>query len=251
MIKAIIFDLDGTLINTLGGIANACNHVLIKNGFPTNETNDYCDFVGNGLAMTMFRALPKKMQEEIGASNSHMQNQKDMHGETDFENEKLKGYISELIAYYAKNPITETFLYDGIPEVLSYLKKSDIPWGIHTNKTYSIALDVASAFFSSDEYIGLSGPCDTIKKKPDPQGSLALLDKAFPDNNGYKLSEIIYIGDTEVDIETARNLGIKIISVSWGFRKAEHLEVNKPNYLIHEPKEIITLINRLNDETLT
>lgn len=238
MIKAIIFDLDGTLLNTIGGIGHACNVVLEKQGYKPHPIDIYKDFVGNGLALTIYRALPEDVQNEM----------KDMEysegvGEPNFVHEKIEGYISEFITYYGLNATVGTTFYEGVQDMLSVLKDKNIKWGIHTNKAYSVATIIAEEFFDSKDYIGIKGPSKSMSRKPNPQGSIELLDSIAKQTGNIELDEVLFVGDSEVDIETAKNLGVKVVAVSWGFRKEDFLKSLNPNYLIHHPMELIDILN--------
>ncbi len=239
MIKTVIFDLDGTLANTIGGIASSCNYVLEKRGYSPHSILDYRDMVGNGLALTIFRALPEEVkkdffdkypnyQEAIAGGNE---------GEVDLNESFIGEYIKDLIDFYIEHPLKETSLYKGIYEMLDGLDDRGITWGIHTNKTKSIAVKIADYFFSDRTYLGLSGPDENTERKPGTGGSIQLI------GNDYNKDEILYVGDTEVDVKTARNLGIKVACVSWGFRSLEHLKKQKPDYILHQPKDLLEIID--------
>lgn len=238
MIKAIIFDLDGTLVNTIGDIGHACNAVLEKQGFRTHSIDSYKEFVGNGLPMTIYRALPEDIQNEIKGMDY------DGYGrEPDFNHHKLESYVRDLITYYELHPTEKTTLYEGVMELLNILKAKGIKWGIHTNKTNSIAIKVADEFFDSKEYIGLKGPNQLTPRKPNPKGSLDLLDSIAKEASRISLDEVLFVGDSEVDIDTAKNLGVKVVAVSWGFRKEDFLKSLNPDYLIHHPMELVDILD--------
>lgn len=256
MIKMVIFDLDGTLVNTLGGIAGACNYVLESRGYDTKPVQEYMDYVGNGLAMTIFRALPdakkKELLEDVRDVDVHEDlNDKEtkahldlkyLKGEPDFEIPELKRLVHELLEFYKLNPTIDSHLYEEVETVLNYLDKEGIKWAIHTNKTATIAKDVADTFIEPTRYVGLKGPSEDVPRKPNPNGSLDLIKMV----KGIKLEDVLYVGDTEVDIETAKNLGVPIIAVTYGFRTKEVLEKFSPDYLIEKPLDIINIIKSLN-----
>lgn len=257
MIKMVVFDLDGTLVDTLGGIANACNYVLDKHGYEKKDLDSYMDFVGNGLAMTIFRALPEPVKKDLiyksdlgNKMNTKSKDEliskhldlKHMVGEPDFEIPELKNMIKELLDYYKVNPTIDSKLYDGIEDVLSYLDNNEVLWGIHTNKTASIAKDVADRFIEPSRYVGLKGPNSEIPRKPNPKGSLDLIKEV----SGLDISEVIFVGDTEVDIATAKELGVPCILVTYGFRTKEFLSELKPEYLVDSPIEIVDIIKGIN-----
>ena len=238
MIKVIIFDLDGTLLNSIGGIGHACNVVLERHGYKTHPIDVYKDFVGNGLPITIYRALPNDIQNEIKGmeDGNHM-------GEPNFVDNKIEGYVNELITYYELNSTVSTILYDGVLDLLSVLKAKGIKWGIHTNKAHAIAAKIADEFFDSKDYIGLKGPNHLMPRKPNPQGSIELIASIAEKTSGIDLDEVLFVGDTEVDIETAKKLGVKVVAVSWGFRDETFLRSLNPDYLIHHPMELIDILN--------
>ncbi len=261
MIKMVIFDLDGTLVDTLGGIANTCNHVLSRHGYETKPLESYMDFVGNGLAMTIFRALPDDVKKDLIRKSdlgnnlntkskdkliSQYLDLKHMVGEPDFEIPELKEMVKELLNYYKLHPTVDSKLYDGVEDVMNYLDNNGIVWGIHTNKAASIAKDVADTFIDPKRYVGLRGPNGEVPRKPNPKGSLELIQQTKDIN----IDEVIFIGDTEVDIDAAKELGVPCILVSYGFRTKVFLSELKPDFLIDTPKEIISVIESLNSNTI-
>lgn len=221
MIKTIIFDLDGTLVNTIGGIAWACNYVLEQHHYKTRRAEDYNELVGNGLQMTIFKALP----EEANIS---------------LESEVLKELVEEFLEYYSENPMVDTKVYTGIYAMLEVLKTRGIRWGIHTNKQHNIATKIVEELFGNNEYIGIQGFSDRVKHKPNTSGTLLLI------GDNYVAGDILYVGDTEVDYETAVNLGVQSVLTSWGYRKRSQLEQLKPNFIIDSPQDLIKIIDKLN-----
>ncbi len=239
MIKTVIFDLDGTLADTIGGIACACNYVLSKRGFRTHPIEDYKAMVGNGLPLTIFRALPDDIKKDYyhnhpGYYEAVSQGQE---GEWELDENFLSPYLNDLLAFYLENPLLETALYPQIWEMLEVLDKRGVRWGIHTNKTKGIAEKIADHYFAGRSYLGLSGPDKDTERKPGVGGAIQLIGDDFDQD------EVLYVGDTEVDVKTARNLGVKIASVSWGFRSLEHLQAQNPDFIIHRPSELLDLLD--------
>jgi len=233
MIKTVIFDLDGTLVDTIGGIANACNHVLTKFGFRKLPVNAYKALVGNGLTVTMYRALPEEARK---GHDLFIETKEKKEPVLTLDPEFISPYQDELLDYYGKHPLVSTKLFKGIDEMLNQLEAKGIRWGIHTNKSKDIALEIAEAFFGQRKYLGLSGPDSKTSRKPSPQGALQLIGENF------NADEVLYVGDTEVDIKTARNLGVKVASVTWGFRRKEHLEDECPDYIVNRLEELMDLL---------
>ena len=211
-VQKIIFDLDGTLVNTINGIAYASNYVLDQHGFPTHPAENYRNFVGYGLKKTILNALPH-------------------HISTTISKETLSQYAQELVLFYEDHPLEDTHLYDGILDLLFEIQKRKISFAIHTNKKESIASSISKHFFSAFGHIDLIGQSDRFPNKPDPIGTLHLIQNT-------PLQNVLFIGDTEVDADTAKNAGIPILLATWGFRSKEFLEsLDCP--LVHHPKDIL------------
>lgn len=220
MIEKIIFDLDGTLVDTLGGIGASVNHVLEKYGYPTRSIDHYQKIVGYGLDKTMMGALPASAKDQY----------------ENFE-KVIDEMVEALVAYYESNPIKDTSLYPGIQALINALEARGIYWGVHTNKRASVADLVGNHYFGGPYYLGLIGPKDGMPLKPDPTGTLTLMGKS-------PSTKVLFIGDTEVDALTAQAAGVTPILVSWGFRKKEELEkLGHP--VIDRPSQILDFLGSL------
>lgn len=239
MIKTVIFDLDGTLADTIGGIASGCNYVLSKRGFRSHPIDAYKSMVGNGLPLTIFRALPDEIKKDYYKNHPEYYEavSRGLEGEWELEEDFLKPYLEDLLGFYLEHPLMETSLYPHIWDVLDLLDEKGVQWGIHTNKTKGIAQKIADHYFGDRSYLGLAGPDEATERKPGIGGALQLLGQAF------NRDEVLYVGDTEVDVKTARNLGVKVASVSWGFRSLEHLQNQNPDFIIHHPQELLDLLD--------
>jgi len=214
MKPVIIFDLDGTLVNTLGGITHSCNYVLEKNNYPLHSIVDYAMFVGHGIEKTLYLALPQEIQKKY-----------------EIESDTISTYLSDLSAHYKVNALYDTFLYEGVIELLDFLDAHHIVWGIHTNKTESIARSIIKELLPNRKNLGVIGLSNNFPPKPSALGSLSLI-------NGYAPDEILFVGDSEVDIDTAQNLNVKSISVSWGYRDTTILKKLNTS-VIYTPLELI------------
>lgn len=234
MLKGIIFDMDGTLLDTIGSIANACNHVLGHYGYPTHESEAYKAFVGCGLTKSIFNALPPENQEGLKRDRMPVT-----------EHPHLLEMVDMLESYYQLNPTQDTKFYDGIEDLLKFLSQQNILWGIHTNKSHRVASKVADAFFDPDTYLDIFGPSDHMPRKPNPKGTYKLIELMEETGISVQASELLFVGDTEVDIETAKGLNIPVVAVTWGFRSKSNLEKLKPDYLVDSPAELIELIKTL------
>jgi len=230
MIKLIIFDLDGTLLNTLDDLADCTNYVLKKNGFPTHNVNAYKYFVGNGVEMLLRRALPKDISEKIFAQISN-----------DFMN------------YYELHKADKTMPYKGMMETLEQLQKKGILLTVATNKPHELLPELMQQYFPAIKWAAVFGNRSGIPIKPHPQIVYDILEAV--QNYGKKgrksvfimKHEILYVGDTSVDIETAQNAGITNVGALWGFRTQEELEQAHADYLIEEPQELVSIIQNVNN----
>jgi len=215
--RCVIFDLDGTLVNTLGGIAHSCNYILKKNDYPLQTLENYATFVGHGIERTLYLALPLDIQAKY-----------------DMTSDFISDYLEELSTHYETNALYDTFLYEGIIDMLDYLDTNHIAWGIHTNKLESIARAIVKELLPNHTYRGVIGLSNVFPPKPSPLGSLSL-------THGYRSDEILFVGDSEVDVETAQNLNVKSISVAWGYRDVNLLKTLNTS-IIFTPQELITYL---------
>lgn len=190
----VIFDLDGTILNTLDDLADSLNHVLEANNFPTHTKDEVRMFVGNGIRKLIERALPQDADE---ATRENIYNQ-----------------FSE---YYSQHSQDLTKPYDGIPELFKELKNLGIKVAVNTNKNEDIAKIVCDKYFPGMIDFIAGGRTDT-PIKPAPDG----VNKILKTLNVPK-EEALFVGDSDVDIQTGANCGIDEIGVAWGFRGEEFL----------------------------
>ena len=213
--KAVIFDLDGTLLNTLEDLAASINHALKENGYPERTIDEVRLFVGNGLGLLAQRALPDGK-----------------------ENPLYEKTLSDLRAYYASHSLVKTKPYDGILQTLEDLKKKNIMTAIVSNKPDAQVKALSKIFFKDFMNPELCiGECEGVKRKPAPDSLLKIIK-----NLGFKKDECIYAGDSDVDIETAGNAGIKCISVSWGFRSRNFLMEHNAGTTIDRPDQLLQFL---------
>ena len=209
----IIFDLDGTLLDTVEDLAVAVNHALKKFGFKEKNIDETKRLLGNGIALLVAGAI-----------------------ENGEKNPKFCEAYEEFKKYYSTHLYDYTKPYDGIIELLEELKRKNIKMGIVSNKFDEGVKCLRKEFFADlIEYA--QGISETVKRKPNPDAVFELikLQKAQDEEN-------IYVGDSEVDIETAKNAGLKCICVSWGFRSREQLIESGAEIIIDEPKELLKYI---------
>lgn len=219
MIKAVLFDLDGTLANTLNDLGNAVNHTLSKYNYPTHPLESYKLKVGGGMKNLIHKSLPESEQNE----------------------ETEQKVLTDFLDYYSEHFADETCLYDGIAELLSALKNKGMSLAVVTNKAQDMTDLVMKKLFSDNTFNYIIGKRDGIPTKPDPEPAFIAIDKL-----GVNSDECIFVGDSGVDMLTALNCGALPVGVLWGFRSAEELKKSGSRFLLHEPKELIKLIEAIN-----
>ncbi len=215
MIKAVIFDLDGTLIDTLDDLKDSMNFVLSDLGFPVRTKNEIRSFIGNGLGMLAKRALPQNCDENT-----------------------VREATIRLKEYYALHSRIKTKPYDGIFECLDAIKQKGIKCAVLTNKLESAAKSLCDDFFLGyfDTVCGDNG---TDKLKPAPDG-LERIARQF----NIRKDEMIYVGDSEVDACTALNASVMSIGVLWGFRDKDILEMSGFDEIAQEVSDIVDIIEK-------
>lgn len=208
--EAVIFDLDGTLLNTLEDITNAVNHAMDKFNYPLHSAAEVRSFVGNGIKKLIERSLPQ------GTCTPG-----------------FDSIFNEFKQFYTANCRIKTCPYPGIMELLERLYADGYKLAVNSNKNQAAVTELNNIYFS--KYISVAvGENGNIPKKPAPDSLFLALEKA----GGCPVNRTLYVGDSDVDIETARNAGIDCISVSWGFKDREFLEKLNPGSIIDTPLEL-------------
>ena len=195
--KLIIFDLDGTLLNTIGDLAVGCDHMLSLRGLPTHTYEQYCSFVGNGILRLVERALPEELRTE----------------------EYVKAARKDFVEYYIDHIDLKTIPYNGMTELVEELRQSGAKLAVASNKFQAGTEKLIRKFFPEVEWVEICGNREGVPLKPDTALVDLILDKA-----GVERKNCYMVGDSAVDILTAQNAGIHSIGVSWGFRSREELE---------------------------
>jgi len=214
--KAVVFDLDGTLIDSAADLGNAVNRVLAAHGFPPHKISRYQDFIGNGAEMMVKQALPEESCDEL----------------------TLKRCLNEFLEDYHQNYDVDTVLYEGIPELLDYFTNRSIKLSVLTNKPENIAIELQDSVLSDWHFELVMGSRNGVPKKPDPKGALLLSKEIDTDP-----AEMVYFGDSGIDMKTAVSAGMVPVGVLWGFREKEELIENGAEYIIEKPIDIIGKIN--------
>jgi phosphoglycolate phosphatase len=215
--KAVLFDLDGTLIDTVDDIGDAANRVISNRKFPTHSISTYRLFIGEGVRMLFTHALPEESRNQ----------------------DLITACLEEFIEDYRCNYNVKTKLYDGVPELLDILKLRGLKLAILSNKPDPITKDCVAFFLSEWNFDVVLGQHDSIPRKPDPQGALEVARRlAIPPSN------FIYLGDTAIDMKTAVSAGMFPVGVLWGFRSLEELKKNGARVIIDEPMQLMDLIKK-------
>jgi len=219
MIKLIIFDLDGTLIDTMEDIAGACNHALAECGYPVRRLDEYNMLVGRGIDNLFRGALPDghKTDETVSAMRSHF------------------------IPYYNEHKCDFTRPYEGITELLDRLYADGLQFAVASNKYQEGTEQLVEKFFGKYGFVKILGQREGKPIKPDPE----IVREAMEGVDGISLDEVLYCGDSDVDMQTGLGAGVKTVGVTWGFRTREELEAYSPFALIDHPSELADIISKI------
>jgi phosphoglycolate phosphatase len=209
----IIFDLDGTLLNTLDDLRDSVNYMLEKNGFPQRSLDEIRRFVGHGVRNLVQLALPKEVTED-----------------------ELTHYLSEFKEHYSHNMQNKTRPYNDIKELLLLLNKKNYKIAIVSNKFDAAVKSLARDYFDNLIPVAI-GESPEVKKKPAPDSVYTAVREL-----GVELKTTIYVGDSETDVQTAKNAGVPCIGVTWGFRDRDVLKEAGADYIIDKPMELFTII---------
>ena len=215
MIKLCIFDLDGTILDTLSAIAYFGNNALTKCRFPAIDETHYKYFAGDGRIILVHRML-----EFLGADTP--------------QNHKKVGDLYDL--EYEKAPKFKTAPFDGIPDLLAELKNMGIKIAVLSNKPDNVAQEAVKIFFG-DIFDFVEGAVNNVRSKPEPVVALKICKKF-----GISPNETLFIGDTNIDILTGKNANMQTVGVLWGFRGKQELLENGADYIVSEPLEILAIV---------
>lgn len=218
MTRLIIFDLDGTLLDTIADLGEACNYALRQHGFPTHDGAKYPKMVGNGVNKLLERALPE--------------GHKDMETVLDLK--------TDFIAYYNDHNRVHTHPYPGIPELLAEAKRRDILLAVASNKYQEATQALIRHYFGDGFFDVVLGERQGVERKPDPQIVHDIF--AALEGRGITTEETLYVGDSDVDMQTAKNAHLTSVGCTWGFCTREKLQENQPDHLVDEPSEITKLL---------
>ena len=213
MIDTIIFDLDGTLLNTLEDLMDSVNYALERQGFPLRNIEEIRSFVGNGIRLLVERAVP---QEVVGTDTFEV-------------------CFKDFNDYYKVHMEDKTAPYDGINEMLKNIKKAGFKTAIVTNKVDYAAQELCNRLFPEIDLV--VGSVDDRPNKPAPDGAFYAIDTL-----GSKAENTIFVGDADTDILTAKNAGLPSIGVLWGFRDREIIEAEGAEYIVETVNDLEKLL---------
>lgn len=213
--RAVIFDLDGTLLDTLADIGESANAALVKLGYPAHPLPDYRTFVGDGVSVLMTRVLP-----------AHVRNP-----------ETVARAVEGFREVYGDRWNLRTQPYSGIVELLDALTARKIPLAILSNKPHDFTQQCVREFFPNHKFSAVIGQREGIPTKPDPTAALEICREW-----GLKPTEVLYVGDSNVDMETAARAGLHAVGVAWGFRSVEELQSHGAKEIINAPGELLSLL---------
>lgn len=208
-----VFDLDGTVLDTLDDLADSVNFALETNGCRRRSTREVRSFVGNGVKNLIKRSLPEFSDDET-----------------------VNRVLADFKARYAVHCADKTKPYDGITETLTGLRAAGIKTAVVSNKTDSVVQKLVKKYFNA-LFDYAAGEKEGVARKPAPDSVNAALNAL-----GIKKENAVYVGDSEVDILTAKNAGLRCVSVLWGFRDEDFLKANGAENMAHTMKEMEKLI---------
>jgi phosphoglycolate phosphatase len=212
----VLFDLDGTLIDSLADIADAANRVLISQGFPAHPRDAYRGFIGDGVPTLFARALP------AGAGTP----------------ERIAACAEGFRVAYADAWNVATRVYDGIPELLDTLAGRGLKLAVLSNKPDAFTKGCVRHYLAAWPFAPVHGDRAGVPRKPDPAGA-----KAIAGELGLDPGAILYVGDTSVDMATARRAGMPAVGVAWGFRSADELWESGAGAVIDHPRELAAILD--------
>lgn len=220
MIKAVLFDLDGTLVNSLEDLATSTNFALERFGFPTHETEKFKYFVGDGMPKLIERVLPEDKR--------------------DCETHSL--VLECFMNHYREHYIDKTSVYIGITELLNCLKQRNIKLAVVSNKAQEMAVTVTEKLFGNGLFDIVCGKQEGYPPKPDPTLTLKVISEL-----SVKPEECVFVGDSGMDMAVAKNAKCVPVGVLWGFREMAELLNFGADFVVSNPNEILQIIGEINE----
>lgn len=214
--RLIVFDLDGTLLNSLEDLADSANWVLEQHGFPTHPVDAYRYFVGDGVRKLIERILPQEERTEA----------------------RIEQCRQEFVAYYKVHMEDKTSVYEGITELLVELKNRGLKIAVATNKVHIAVKPLMEKYFPEIRFDSMIGQREGVPVKPAPQIMFDILRET-----GCEPSEALHVGDTATDMQLAHNAGVTPVGVLWGYRPLEELQEAGAKFIISKPEELLRLVH--------
>lgn len=215
MKRLVIFDLDGTLVDTIADLAGATNYALVQLGLPTHSVQAIRSFVGNGINKLLERSLPKELQAEAGVMRMR----------------------EHFIPYYNEHNADLSQPYQGIVSLLNELQSRGVQLAVASNKYQEATEKIIARYFPDIRFVKVCGQRTGVPIKPDPTVVWEIMEHA-----GVESNEVLYVGDSGVDMQTGVNAGVDTVGVSWGFRPRSELESFRPLAVIDRAEELLGLV---------
>lgn len=219
--RAVLYDLDGTLLDTIGDIARATNAVLKKHGFAQFAPQEYKAMVGWGLAELMRRCIPD------GRADDHL----------------VDTCVAEVKAEYAAHPVELTRPYNGVVSVLGELKRRGYLQAVLSNKAHELTTVIVARALPDGVFRIVQGHTSAVPPKPHPDSAVGICAGL-----GLEPQQVLYVGDTAVDMETAQNAGMVSVGVTWGFRERREIEEAGARMIIDDPHELVALLPGVSEQ---
>lgn len=213
--KLIVFDLDGTLINSLEDLADSANWMLLQHGYPTHPVDAYRYFVGDGMRKLIERILPPEERNDV----------------------RIEQCKAEFVAYYTIHMEDKTVVYPGMIELLKELKDRGLKIAVATNKVHIAVAPLMAKYFPGIRFDSMIGQREGIPVKPHPQIMYDILKET-----GCQPSETLHVGDTATDMQLAHSAGVTPVGVLWGYRPLEELQEAGAKFIIEKPEELLGLV---------
>jgi phosphoglycolate phosphatase len=210
----VIFDLDGTLVDTLEDLADAMNRVLVAEHLPTHDYTWYRQAIGNGVRRLVTIAIPAERRSE----------------------QTIGEYVDQMMADYDEHCLVKSRLYDGIAEMLGKLRAGGVRLAVNSNKPDDPTQRIVDALIGAATFEAVMGARPGVPLKPDPTAALLIRDRF-----GIAADRIVYVGDSQVDMRTAAAAGMVAVGVTWGFRTKSELVENGAVAVLDHPRELLAL----------
>ena len=213
--KLVVFDLDGTLINSLEDLADSANWMLLQHGYPTHPVDAYRYFVGDGMRKLIERILPPEERNDV----------------------RIEQCKAEFVAYYTIHMEDKTVVYPGMIELLKELKDRGLKIAVATNKVHIAVAPLMAQYFPGIRFDSMIGQREGIPVKPHPQIMYDILKET-----DCQPSETLHVGDTATDMQLAHSAGVTPVGVLWGYRPLEELQEAGAKFIIEKPEELLGLV---------